>query len=310
MTDSYLIRGATVADGSGGPLIRADVAVRGGRITAVGEGLAEPTSGVIDAGGLVLAPGLIDIHSHTDATIFRYPLCESKVFQGVTVEVTGNCGLGLFPVGAGGGEELAGYVGIHDFHLPPTGITWNDFASYADELDSLFPGIHLAPLVGHAALRIAAMGMDNRPPTAAELDRMQELLAQALRQGAWGMSTGLIYPPGSYAATDELVALTRTVALHGGLYASHIRNEGEGLMAALEEAIAIGRESGARIQVSHLKAMGRSNRGKGERRWPRWPRRGRQGWISPPTSTPMKLRQPHSLPWFPNGPTPGVLPRC
>ncbi|HLO26729.1 MAG TPA: D-aminoacylase [Geobacteraceae bacterium] len=260
---SYLFRGATLVDGSGEPPRPADVAVAGNRIVAVGKGVDGPAEKVVDAGGLVLAPGFIDIHSHTDATLFAYPRVESKAFQGVTTEVTGNCGLGVFPVQSGRNEELADYLALHGFYLPPGGFPWGDFASYADHVDLLGPGIHVAPLVGHAPLRIAAMGMDNRPPTAAEMERMQNMLASALRQGAWGMSTGLIYPPGSYAAKEELVALARTLAAHGALYASHIRNEGDGMLAALDEAIAIGRESGARVEVSHLKAMGGSNRGRG-----------------------------------------------
>lgn len=261
---SFLFRGATLVDGSGMPPCRADVAVRGGRIVAVGSKIDGPAARLIDAGGLVLAPGFIDIHSHSDMTLFKHPLVESKAFQGVTVEVIGNCGLGVFPVQAGHEKELADLLTLHDFTLPEGGCDWNDFASYADLIDNLGLGIHVAPLVGHAPLRIAAMGVENREPTAAELGRMQSLLDAALNQGAWGMSTGLIYPPGSYAATTELVALARTLAAHGALYASHIRNEGEGLMASLDEAIAIGRESGARIQVSHLKAMGKGNRGRGK----------------------------------------------
>jgi len=261
---SYLFRGALVADGSGQPPARRDVALEGGTIAAVAERIDAPAGRVVDAGDLVLAPGFIDIHSHTDATLFRYPGAESKLFQGVTVEVTGNCGLGMFPVDSGRERELAAYLAMHEFALPAGGLVWRDFTGYVDEVDGLGPGVNLAPLVGHAPLRIAAMGMDDRPPNAAEAARMGQLLSEALRQGAWGMSTGLIYPPGSYASTAELVALARTVAGQQALYASHIRDEGEGLLEALGEAVAIGRESGVRVQVSHLKALGRKNRGRAE----------------------------------------------
>ena len=142
-------------------------------------------------------------------------------------------------------------------------LAWTDFTSYAQVVEDSGIGIHVAPLVGHAPLRLAAMGMDNRPPTAEEMARMQALLTEALRQGAWGMSTGLIYPPGSYAELDELIALAGTLAEHQGIYSSHIRNEGQGLVAALDEAIMIGAKTGVRVQVSHLKAMGNSNRGRG-----------------------------------------------
>jgi N-acyl-D-amino-acid deacylase len=261
---SYLFRGVMLVDGSGTPPRKADVAVAGNRIVAVATRLDGLATIRIDAAGLVLAPGFIDIHGHSDATLFRYPYVESKVFQGVTVEAVGNCGLGVFPVQAGRERDLTDYLQLHDFTLPEEGLTWGHFTNYADRIDGIGLGIHVAPLVGHAPLRIAAVGMDNRPPMAFELELMQHLLATALNQGAWGMSSGLIYPPGSYAATDELVALARTVADHGALYASHIRSEGTGLMSALDEAITIGRESGARVQVSHLKAMGRENRGRGE----------------------------------------------
>lgn len=260
---SYLIRGAVLVDGSGNPGRRAEVAVAGDRIAEVAENISGPAAEMVDGGGLVLAPGFIDIHSHTDATLFRYPNAQSKLFQGVTVEVTGNCGLGLFPVTPGRERELADFLSLHGFVLPAGGAEWEDFRSYADHVDRLGPGVNIAPLVGHALLRIAAMGMNDRPSTAAELGEMERLLESGLAQGAWGMSTGLIYPPGSYAGEGELTALARVLAGRSALYASHIRNEGDGLMAALAEAVSLGRNSGARVQVSHLKAMGREMKGRG-----------------------------------------------
>ncbi|HYS44096.1 MAG TPA: amidohydrolase family protein, partial [Geobacteraceae bacterium] len=133
---SYLFRGATLVDGSGQPPCRADVAVADGRIAAVGPRIAGPAARVIDAGGLILAPGFIDIHSHTDATLCTYPCVESKAFQGVTVEVIGNCGLGVFPLQTGRERELADLLALHDFALPEGGLPWNDFAQYAEYLDS------------------------------------------------------------------------------------------------------------------------------------------------------------------------------
>lgn len=259
---AYIFRDATVIDGSGSAPFTADVGVRGGRIAAVAARLADPAERIVEAGGLVLAPGFIDIHGHSDLSLLRYPGAESKLMQGVTLEVCGNCGLSAFPV-VGRERELADYLAVHEFSLPPGRLPWTDFASYAEYLESLEPGINLAPLVGHAALRIAVMGMEDRPADAGELTEMQRLLSLSLEQGAWGMSTGLIYPPGSFAGTAELVAMARTASYHGALCASHIRGEGETLMEALNEAVAIARESGVRMQVSHLKALGRSNRGKG-----------------------------------------------
>jgi N-acyl-D-amino-acid deacylase len=261
--DTVLIRGADVFDGSGGPPLRADVALSGDRIAAVGCDLPRTAEQTLDAGGLALAPGFIDIHSHTDLSVFARPLAESKLRQGVTTEVVGNCGIGAFPVGPGRAGLLTEYLRMHGAHLPPEGVSWTDFSGYAERVGRVGLGLNLAPLVPHGALRIAVMGAEDRAPAAADLARMEALLETALRQGAWGMSTGLIYPPGSYAATEEIVALGRVLARHGALYTSHIRGEGDTLLAALAEAVRVGTEGGARIQVSHLKALGRRNWGRG-----------------------------------------------
>jgi N-acyl-D-amino-acid deacylase len=260
---TFVIRGARVLDGAGGPEFPADVAVTGDRIAEVGTGLDTPAERTLDAGGLVLAPGFIDIHSHTDLSIFERPLAESKLLQGVTLEVTGNCGIGAFPVEPRNRTLLADYLTMHEGRLPEDGLAWADFASYADRVERLGLGLNVAPLVAHGALRISAMGADDRKPNTGELRHMEELLDGALRQGAWGMSTGLIYPPGSFAATDEVIALSRILARRGALYASHIRGEGDTVLESLDEAVRIGRESGARVQVSHLKALGRRNWGRG-----------------------------------------------
>jgi len=262
--DRVLIRGGLVVDGTGRPGCRADVALEEGRIAEIGAKLSGPARQVIEADGLVVAPGFIDIHSHSDGSVFAHPLSESKVLQGVTSEVVGNCGIGAFPVTPEQKEELLGYLKIHEFVFAPAGITWTDLGEYARAVEALGPGPNIIPLVAHGALRSAAMGFEDREPAAAELTRMEELLAQALEQGAWGLSTGLIYPPGSFARTDELIALARVLARYGALYASHIRGESGTLLTALDEAIAIGAASGARVEVSHLKALGRPQWGQGK----------------------------------------------
>jgi N-acyl-D-amino-acid deacylase len=261
--DTILIRGAEVFDGTGEGASRVDVAVSGGRIAAVGRDLPGSAGETIDAGGLALAPGFIDIHSHTDLSVFARPLAESKVRQGVTTEVVGNCGIGAFPIRPERRDLLADSLRMHGALLPSGGVDWTDFSSYAARVAQGGLGVNLAPLVAHGSLRITAMGAEDRPPTAAELTEMEALLEVALLQGAWGMSTGLIYPPGSYATTTEIVALAGVLARHGVVYTSHIRGEGETLLAALAEAVQVGRESGARVQVSHLKALGRKNWGRG-----------------------------------------------
>jgi N-acyl-D-amino-acid deacylase len=178
--------------------------------------------------------------------------------------VIGNCGIGAFPVNDERKAVLIDYLKIHEFHLPSHGLGWNNFTQYADQLDRMGLGLNLAPLVTHGALRIAILGAEDRIPSDKELESMKNLLTDSLEQGAWGLSTGLIYPPGSFAKTEELIDLARIVARYGAIYTSHIRGEGATLMEALDEAILIGRKGGARVEVSHLKAMGKDNWGRGK----------------------------------------------
>ncbi len=258
---SYLIRQAEVIDGSGKDPFRADVALQGDRIAAVAPRIEGTADRELRAEGLVAAPGFIDIHSHSDGTIFRHPLSESKTMQGVTLEVIGNCGIGCFPVDPARKEILAEYLKMHDFDMPD--LAWRNFNEYVHRVKQEGLGVNLAPLVSHGALRIAVMGAENRAPKSDELSRMQVLLTESLEQGAWGMSTGLIYPPGSFASTEELISLSKIVARYRGLYTSHMRVETSALMQGLDEAMRIGRESGVRVEVSHLKAAGKHNWGLG-----------------------------------------------
>lgn len=259
----YLFRRAAVVDGSGSAPASLDVAVAGEHIAAVGPDLGSEATNIIDATDCVLSPGFIDIHSHTDATIFENPSADSKLLQGVTLEVIGNCGLGCFPVAERRRHLLRHFLLMHEFSLPAAGISWSDMRTYADTLNDLGLGVNLAPLVAHGALRIAVMGSDDRPPERHEMDEMAASLSEMLSQGAWGLSTGLIYPPGSFAVTGELIELSRVLAQHGALYASHIRGEGATLMEAIDEAVQIGRKADVKVEVSHLKALGRANWGLG-----------------------------------------------
>ncbi|HHY36862.1 MAG TPA: D-aminoacylase [Firmicutes bacterium] len=260
---TVLIKDGEVFDGTGREAFRADIALQGDRIAAIGPEIMEPAELVIDAGGLAVAPGFIDIHTHTDATIFSCPLSTSKLLQGVTSEVIGNCGVGAFPVNPKYKGELLEYLKIHGFSFPSQGITWKDLAGYTAALAELALGPNLLPLVAHGALRGAVVGFGNQKPTATMQARMEQLLAAALEQGAWGLSAGLIYPPGSFADTEELIGLARVVKDYDGIFSLHIRGESQSLRQSLEEAIRIAGESGARVQVSHLKAMGRPQWGMG-----------------------------------------------
>lgn len=275
--NDYLFKNATVVDGTGAAAVEADVAVVADCIAAVGRCLPATAAEVVDGAGLVLAPGFIDIHSHTDGTIFKNPLSESKLLQGVTLEVTGNCGLGSFPVAGERRDQLLGFLKMHDFQLPVEGLGWTDMETFARAVERAGIGLNLAPLVAHGPLRIAVMGSDNRPPMHGELQAMKTLLAAMLSQGAWGLSTGLIYPPGSYAATDELIELAKVLSSHGSLYTSHIRGEGATLMDSIEESIRIGSAAGAKVEVSHLKALGKDNWGKGREALERLERARRAG---------------------------------
>jgi N-acyl-D-amino-acid deacylase len=253
------IEGGTVVDGTGEPGGRADVGIRDETIVAVGDLSREPAGRVLNASGRVVAPGFIDMHSHSDWRLWANRRAESKVRQGVTLEVVGNCGFSPAPASPEHLEELRGFA----LYLPRgLDFRWRSVGEYLDALDADGTALNVIQLVGHGTLRIAAMGFARRAPTADELTRMQRWLEEALEAGAWGLSTGLIYAPGSYAATEEIVALARAAARGPAFYASHIRGEGATLLEAVAEAILVGREARLPVQVSHLKAAGRPNWGK------------------------------------------------
>ena len=259
MTWSLLIRNGQVIDGSGGPAVAADVAVEGDRIAAVGPGLGGEAARTIDAKGLVVAPGFIDIHSHSDLVLDTCPSAESKVRQGVTTEVVGMCGFSPGPVTPSREELVRDWMGGIG-NKPQIG--WHSFGEYLDHVRALGPSVNIVQFVGHGALRLATVGADNRPATADEQAAMQRLLAEGLDAGAFGYSTGLVYAPSVFASTDELIALAKSMAGRGGLYFSHVRGEAATLEPAYVEAIRIAEEGGVPVQIAHVKASGRENWGK------------------------------------------------
>jgi N-acyl-D-amino-acid deacylase len=253
-----VIFNGTILDGTGGPPWQADLGLVGDSITAIGEIGPEQGRRVVDASGLHVAPGFIDIHSHSDQTIFAYPTADSRVRQGITTEVTGNCGSSAAPLEGLDVEERRANL-AEETGVP---VTWNGIASYFDTLEQLGLSINQAFLVGQGTLRRNVAGLEDRPLTADELAAVIRALEQAMDEGAFGLSTGLEYAPGMFTPTDEIVELASVVARRGGLYASHIRDEEAGLLDAVDEAIRVGRRTGVRVEIAHLKAAGRANWGK------------------------------------------------
>jgi N-acyl-D-amino-acid deacylase len=264
---SYLLRGGRIVDGSGRPSRRGDIGISGGRIVDPGSAELEDAQ-VVDVSGLVVSPGFIDVHTHSDATAWlahgqavSSELALAAVRQGVTTEIAGNCGYSMFPGAAS--DDLA--VSLNEFFGTIFGSRVRssvDVSAYAEQQDSIGRANNIATLVGHSTLRAGIVGFEQRAATEAELERMVCALEQSLAAGALGWSSGLIYPPGTYAGTTELVALARVSAAHGSLYVTHLRDEMRHVVEALEEALHIARLSGASLHVSHHKTAGKYSRGK------------------------------------------------
>ena len=256
---TLVVRNGTVCDGTGGPPRTADVAVDGDRIVAVGE-VAATGAVEIDARGMAVAPGFIDIHSHADLSLLVNPRAESRVRQGVTLEVVGQDGSSIGPW-SDGAFELTRDRYRRDFGVE---IDFRDPGGFLDRIDRERPAVSVASMIGHGTIRGLVVGAADRPATASEIERMRALVREGLSGGAVGLSTGLEYTPGGFARLDELVALAGE--LRGTIYpyASHMRNEDDRLLAALEEALHVGRVAGVAVQVSHLKAQGERNHWKAD----------------------------------------------
>ncbi len=256
---SLVIRGGTLYDGTGGPPRSGDLAIDGDRITAVGR-VTDAGTVEIDARGMAVAPGFIDIHSHADLSLLVNPRAESRVRQGVTLEVVGQDGSSIGPW-SDGVFELTRDRYRRDFGVE---LDFRDVGGFLDRIDRERPAVSVASMIGHGNIRGLVVGGTDRPATEAEVGRMRGLVREGLAGGAVGLSTGLEYTPGSFASRDELVALAGE--LRGTIYpyASHMRNEDDRLLAALEEALHVGRVAGVTVQVSHLKAQGEGNHWKAD----------------------------------------------
>lgn len=250
----YILKNAIVFDGAGSEGFTADILIDGDKIARTGAGISVPDARVIDCAGLAAAPGFIDIHAHSEFSLLAEPSAPSKVMQGVTTEVSGNCGLSAAPLL--GEAAVPREKDLAEYGLK---LTWKDFGEYFALLEAARPALNFVTYCGHGALRASVMGYSDREPTEDEYEKMEALLDDAMRMGAVGLSTGLIYPPGVYSKVSELARLAKVIARRGGVYASHMRSEGARVVEAIEEAIQIGREGGVPVQISHIKTAGPSN---------------------------------------------------
>jgi len=253
-----VILSGKIIDGAGNPWYKANIGVAGGRIRSIGQ-LNGSAKEKIDAEGLVVTPGFIDIHSHSDLQLLVNPLAESKIRQGVTTEVIGNCGSSPAPLNKHTREEARKYAGEWAKEID---WDWLSFDEFLRKLQMSGIALNAAPLVGNVPIRTMVMGFVARKPTPSELSKMKALTAQCMEEGAFGLSTGLIYSPSCYAKTREIIELCKVVARYGGIYSSHIRGEGDPLISSVREAITIGREAGIPVEISHHKAAGKRNWGK------------------------------------------------
>jgi N-acyl-D-amino-acid deacylase len=257
MRFDLLIRGGRLIDGSGAPLTVGDVGIRDGRIVALGAALNEAAARTFDAAGLAVCPGFIDIKTHSDFTLPINPKAESKIRQGVTTEIIGHCGFSVAPVLPGKVELLRDYLSPSAPWLP---FREMGFPEYLDTFPAT--AVNAGMLIGHNTLRLMVMGMEARPPTADELQRMIVLLEQALAAGALGLSSGLFTAPGSYAEPAEMIALGNVVKRHNGAYFTHLRDESNRVLEALDEAIEIAEVCGIHVEIVHFKCSGMDNWGK------------------------------------------------
>ncbi|MDD3886989.1 MAG: amidohydrolase family protein, partial [Victivallaceae bacterium] len=254
---SLLLRDLWLADGSGAPLKRCEMLIDGGVVKAIEPEIAGCSAAdrIMRLGGQILAPGFIDAHGHSDLSILAAPEGFSKISQGVTCEVVGNCGLSAFPLTEMNRDHLTELYRNYDVEL-----TWSDYSSYRAELARRGVKLRIHALCGHNSLRGAVCGYDNVELTPDRLDEMQKLLAVAMSQGALGLSSGLLYVPGKFADREELTALLRVVARHHGVYATHLRSEGAALIEAIEEAAETVLKSGLKnLRISHFKTAGAAN---------------------------------------------------
>lgn len=252
-----LIRNGSIIDGSGRPAYQADIAIEGNQIAEIGSLASVEAQTVLDASTYVVAPGFVDMHSHADLSLPLVPTADSMVQQGITTTVAGQCGMSPAPLFPETREAVISMMESNDMPLPWE--KWHSFGSFVETLSAEGLSINVAALVGHGTVRAGIMGFSSLPASREQRARIRYEIQRAMDEGAIGLSTGLIYPPGSFCSTDELADAAESIANYNGIYFSHIRGEGETLLDAVQEAIDIGRRAGTAIEISHFKAVGQPN---------------------------------------------------
>ena len=255
-----IIKDANIIDGSGAPAYKGSVGIDNGKITLDTNG--QKAQVYIDGKDKYLTPGLFDVHSHGDLVLGEEYARYCKTVQGVTTEITGQCGMSMFPVNPERMDMLKASLSVGALTFPEAMTNWTDFNNYLEYADRVPKTANTNIFMGHGTLRIAVMGFDNRKPTTEELDRMKALLEQAMQLGAMGLSSALALSPSGYADTDELVALCEVIRPYGGIYTTHIRNESFDVVNAVAEALEVGKRAHVPVNISHHKCMGRKNWGK------------------------------------------------
>ena len=251
MRYDLLIKGGLIVDGTGNPWFKGDIGIENDRIADVGNIPERYADEVLDVEGLVVSPGFIDVHNHSDASLLVNPKVESMIRQGITTICIGNCGLSPYPINESTKDELYRYLSSF---IPIKEISWSSTRDFLGKIETQGTSCNVAALVGHGSIRIAVMGFEAREPTNQELEKMKELTSEAMDDGAFGISTGLGYAPGFFSKTDELIELAKVVSKKGGFYATHTRSIGVTYEESVAEAIKIGREARIPVQISHIES--------------------------------------------------------
>ncbi len=259
----YIFRGGLVIDGTGSPGYVGDVAISGNRIVKVAPRIDEPAKRQVDVRGMIVCPGFIDVHSHSDISLLYHNNPDSKIYQGITTEVTGNCGFSPYPIRQEPSWLERRRTSLAFIDVDKVSWDWEDFAGYKRRMEAAGPNVNLVPLVGYGSIRAMVMGYENRRATGQELIEMCRILKEHFCQGVAGISTGLGYPPDFYGDERELTEIARVVKAYDRIFAFHVRGERATLFQAVKEVISIGRNSGAKVHISHLKCAGIHNQDRG-----------------------------------------------